>query len=204
MVMHSRWLLLEHFAPWQEAAVTRRLRALTLAAQDELVAWISDRHLQASLLEVVQHWRYVSAVMQNLWSILPKIRAQRLLRASFDAVAAGQFRKTQTWPDGRWNLQKDRLSPAFEAWKIFAAKVQAVQAFADKRWKCVLLTVLTEWYRFSAAICGEIVLRNAKRIELFCIFLSDIFVGHARLGDCVPKISSSTNAAQQDALVFGA
>lgn len=161
MLICNRWLLRAHFEPWQDGAEMQRLQALTLAAQEDLLQWDIAKRRREKCLTSLRHWRYVTLTMKHLFIILPSVRTQQLMRRCFDRIAASQFRQTKTPIVARGCAHyRHRLRPAFDAWKahlIYATKLRGMEKnFASKCRQCVLLTLLTEWYRFSAAIHGEL------------------------------------------------
>lgn len=148
VLMHRRWLLGEHFGLWREEAETQKLQGLTLSALEDLAEWHRGKRKREMCLDVVRHWRYVALTMKHLFTILPKVRAQRLLNFCFNSIAASQFRAS-----------KSLFMKVFRAWKgysIYAMRLRKREhEFSSERCECLLLVVLTEWYRFSAAICGK-------------------------------------------------
>lgn len=161
MLMYTRWLLRANFEPWQDGAAMQRLQALTLAAQEDLLKWHSAKRRREKSLTCLRHWRYVTLTMKHLFIILPSARKRELLRSYFDRIAASQFRLTNTTIAAKGDgHDRHRLRLVFDAWKVHLIHVTKLQEmernFASKCRQCVLLTVLTEWYRFSAAIHGEL------------------------------------------------
>ena len=128
-----------------------QLEKLTSRVQAELASLTLARTLKACLKEIVTHWCIHTVTMKEFDKIVLGCWQNKVRRSFFIRWGASQHRLTKY---GTLSYSKNCKYIYFQVWSSHVQRAvwMRSQAFAHriKAKACMILAVMTEWYRYSA------------------------------------------------------